>query len=244
MLPAGCRAHLIWCLTTPENASASVVVASVRSGQSVPGACTVRLSTCSFGHGPCVNARCNRAPVFRSGRRPARRTTLPRKAFACPSPRPSRGSANTPAETIPPCGWSVSPYAGGAASLFHGWGSRLPDGVELLTVQYPGREDRRREELIGDMGEFLDRLSSAWAELPEVPSAFFGHSMGAMVAYELATRLDDRAGPGPPVRQRRACAWYGHGADRCTAGGVGASHRPPLRRAPRRSATTRPGPAG
>ncbi|MFE2540539.1 thioesterase II family protein [Actinacidiphila glaucinigra] len=89
------------------------------------------------------------------------------------------------------------PYAGGAASLFRGWGSRLPDGVELLAVQYPGREDRRREELIGDMDELLDRLCGAWAELPEVPCAFFGHSMGAMVAYELATRLERMTGQGP-----------------------------------------------
>ncbi|MGC0417228.1 thioesterase II family protein [Embleya sp. AB8] len=89
------------------------------------------------------------------------------------------------------------PYAGGAASLFRGWGSRLPDGVELLAVQYPGREDRRREQPIGEMAELLDRLADAWAELPDVPYAFFGHSMGATVAYELATRLERTTGQGP-----------------------------------------------
>lgn len=89
------------------------------------------------------------------------------------------------------------PHAGGAASSFFRLSAQLSPAVEVLAVQYPGRQDRRHEPLIEDLGQLADELHVAsqtecWAQ--ERPTAFFGHSMGATVAFEVARRLESRNG--------------------------------------------------
>lgn len=84
------------------------------------------------------------------------------------------------------------PYAGGGAMAFHGWAQRLPTEVELVAVQYPGRGS-----LLGvPPFERIDPLTQAVVELLtprlDVPFAFFGHSMGALVAFEAARALRER----------------------------------------------------
>jgi len=87
------------------------------------------------------------------------------------------------------------PHAGGAARFFRPWGPLLPDGVELMAVQYPGREDRLAEPLVSDAVVLAEALAAEIGALPTVPTVLFGHSMGAVVAYEVARRHRARSGP-------------------------------------------------
>ncbi|MFD3675459.1 thioesterase II family protein [Streptomyces sp. NPDC058613] len=86
------------------------------------------------------------------------------------------------------------PHAGGAASAYRDWGPLLPPGVDLLAVQYPGRQNRMKERCVEDMAELADRIAAALAPYLGLPLAFFGHSMGSSVAYEVALRLERRSG--------------------------------------------------
>lgn len=87
------------------------------------------------------------------------------------------------------------PHAGGAASAFSTLARALAPHADVLSVQYPGRQDRRSEPFAAD----IEALATQVAErLPQEPCAFFGHSMGAVVAYEVARRLAGT--PAAPVR--------------------------------------------
>lgn len=81
------------------------------------------------------------------------------------------------------------PHAGGSASFFRGWPVFLSPTVELLAVQYPGRQDRISEPLIGDMDVLAGQITEAVRSRVDVPTVFFGHSLGATIAYEVACRL-------------------------------------------------------
>jgi medium-chain acyl-[acyl-carrier-protein] hydrolase len=83
------------------------------------------------------------------------------------------------------------PYAGSGASVFNSWPARLPSGIELRGVPLPGRETRWREKLPTDLPE-LARLLIEELEWPDEPFAFFGHSMGALIAFEMALALRAR----------------------------------------------------
>ena len=79
------------------------------------------------------------------------------------------------------------PFAGGGASAFRKWGTKLPGNVELCAIQLPGREDRLLEPPFRQVGPLVNALSEAVS--PEKPFVFFGHSMGALLAFELCRRL-------------------------------------------------------
>ena len=84
------------------------------------------------------------------------------------------------------------PFAGASTSVFRPWMNWLPKGIELAAVQLPGRESRVRERCISDMDELAEQLVSALAPALKRPFAFFGHSMGALIAYEVLRRLEQR----------------------------------------------------
>ena len=89
------------------------------------------------------------------------------------------------------------PHAGGSARFFRCWAEKLPASVELLAVQYPQREDRLDEDCATDIGQLADRIAAALEPERDRPLVLFGHSLGAVVAYEVARRLDTARGTGP-----------------------------------------------
>jgi medium-chain acyl-[acyl-carrier-protein] hydrolase len=82
------------------------------------------------------------------------------------------------------------PPAGFGATFYHSWASLLPAGIELNNVQLPGRENRLRESAFSNMQDLVDRLEIDLQTELDRPFAFFGHSMGAWVAFELASRFE------------------------------------------------------
>jgi pyochelin biosynthetic protein PchC len=66
----------------------------------------------------------------------------------------------------------------------------MPPTVDLLAVQYPGREDRIRDAQLDEMDRLADLIADALGPVLDLPIALFGHSMGATVAYEVARRLE------------------------------------------------------
>lgn len=91
------------------------------------------------------------------------------------------------------------PHAGGSASAFAAWHRALPREIEVFAVQLPGRENRRRDRPFTDMQELICELTTQFAALHDRPVALFGHSLGAVCAFEYARGMR-RAGRGSPVR--------------------------------------------
>ncbi|MFD6246639.1 thioesterase II family protein [Streptomyces roseolus] len=89
------------------------------------------------------------------------------------------------------------PHAGGAASAYVGLARELNPAFDVVAVQYPGRQDRRLEEPIDDIGRLADAVAREIVPHLDRPYAFFGHSMGAVLAYETARRLAGRDLPAP-----------------------------------------------
>jgi pyochelin biosynthetic protein PchC len=89
------------------------------------------------------------------------------------------------------------PHAGGGASGYRAWSALLPPAVELLVVQYPGREDRFAEPIPEDMATLAAGIADALAVALDRPYVLFGHSMGSAVAYEVARELVERGHPAP-----------------------------------------------
>lgn len=84
------------------------------------------------------------------------------------------------------------PHAGGTAAHFRPMARALAPTVETFAVQYPGRQDRYQEPLIGTIAELADGATEALLPHLHRPTSLFGHSMGAVVAYEVAIRLEAR----------------------------------------------------
>lgn len=84
------------------------------------------------------------------------------------------------------------PHAGGSAGFYRTWAELMPDEVELVAVQLPGREERTDEAVIDTMPTLVDALATAMPVMTDRPYLLFGHSMGAAVAYELCVELQRR----------------------------------------------------
>lgn len=101
----------------------------------------------------------------------------------------------------------VLPHAGGSASFYFPLSRALAPRFDVPAVQYPGCQVRLAEPCIDDIGELADRIAAVLQPWTCEPPAFFGHSMGALVAFEVARRLDVE-----PIQLfvsgRRAPSWY------------------------------------
>lgn len=87
------------------------------------------------------------------------------------------------------------PHAGGSAVFYRPWAEAVGPAVEVHAVQYPGRADRLTEPMIGDAHRLARTIAGAMAPLLDRPAALFGHSMGAVLAYEVARLLQERGTP-------------------------------------------------
>lgn len=101
--------------------------------------------------------------------------------FRCPEPRP----------------WASTrlfclPHAGGSAVFYRAWAKEAGPAVEVQAVQYPGRADRMADTFVTDARQLARLIAGAMAPLMDRPAALFGHSMGAVLAYEVARLLEER----------------------------------------------------
>jgi len=89
------------------------------------------------------------------------------------------------------------PYAGGNESAYRHWQQKLPESIEVLPVQLPGRGGRMKEPPYSELRPLVHAASAALGAEMEKPFAFFGHSMGGLIAYELARELRQQRGIQP-----------------------------------------------
>jgi pyochelin biosynthetic protein PchC len=89
------------------------------------------------------------------------------------------------------------PFAGGAAGYFRWLQALLGADIEVLGVQYPGRQDRRHEPVIHDIQILADQIYEALIPWAAQSLAFFGHSMGSVVAFEVAHRFAQHSQQSP-----------------------------------------------
>ncbi|MDL4819437.1 thioesterase II family protein [Actinomadura opuntiae] len=104
--------------------------------------------------------------------------------FRCPEPRP----------------WASMrlfclPHAGGSAVFYRPWVKAVSPALEVQAVQYPGRADRMVDAFVTDAHQLARLIAGAMAPLMDRPAALFGHSMGAVLAYEVARLLQERGTP-------------------------------------------------
>ncbi|TDC86331.1 thioesterase [Nonomuraea deserti] len=92
------------------------------------------------------------------------------------------------------------PFAGAGASFFRGWQRQAPDELNILPVQLPGREERFNETPYTDVTRAAEAACTqvlARIDGATPPVALFGHSLGAVLAYELANHLANVRGVTP-----------------------------------------------
>ncbi len=89
------------------------------------------------------------------------------------------------------------PYAGGGASIYNEWVKAFPYDAGVYPIQLPGRENRIAEQPLCEMGELVEAISEAIAPYLLCPFIFFGHSIGARIAFELARSLRRKQGVQP-----------------------------------------------
>jgi surfactin synthase thioesterase subunit len=82
------------------------------------------------------------------------------------------------------------PHAGGSAPFFLPVAAALSPGVDVVAIQYPGRQDRRGERPLADMGALADSIYAVLCGEPKLPLTVFGHSLGAIVGFEVIRRLE------------------------------------------------------
>lgn len=83
------------------------------------------------------------------------------------------------------------PFAGGGASSYNQWIKRMQDIFNVCPIQLPGREDRIAEQPYKDMRVMLNDLERAVKNVVRGPYAFWGHSMGGKIDYELEKRMEE-----------------------------------------------------
>lgn len=89
------------------------------------------------------------------------------------------------------------PWAGGGTSTYLGWKQPLSGVANVIAIRLPGREDRVTEPPFETMESAVEALVEEFGRLTGQPFSFFGHSMGAVMAFEVARRLRDNGAAGP-----------------------------------------------
>jgi medium-chain acyl-[acyl-carrier-protein] hydrolase len=89
------------------------------------------------------------------------------------------------------------PFAGGGAGAYRAWQAALPPEVDVCAVGLPGRESRFTEPPFTSVAPLVAALSTALTPLMSRPFAFFGHSLGGLIAFELTQQLRRQGRPLP-----------------------------------------------
>ncbi|MGW4714321.1 thioesterase domain-containing protein [Nocardia sp. NPDC004260] len=87
------------------------------------------------------------------------------------------------------------PFAGGKAAAYTPWRRQLPDWVELCVLELPARQRHLAQTPIRRFTDLVESALTAVLPLTDLPFAFFGHSLGALAAYEVARRLPEGIAP-------------------------------------------------
>ena len=106
--------------------------------------------------------------------------------FSCYTPRPDA--------TLRLFGF---PHGGGGPQAFREWSRQLPEHIELHALSLPGRGSRLHEPLMTSVDALMPELLRALPDFLDKPFVFFGHSMGAIIAFELTRRLQQEGYPLP-----------------------------------------------
>lgn len=91
------------------------------------------------------------------------------------------------------------PFAGGGASVYRQWCNQLKESIEVCLIQPPGREDRHTEPAYTHSNQMAEAIIAQIRPLLDKPFAFYGHSLGALLAFEVARRLRAAELPAPSV---------------------------------------------
>ncbi|WP_327356202.1 thioesterase II family protein [Streptomyces sp. NBC_01304] len=87
------------------------------------------------------------------------------------------------------------PYAGGSSYVYRGWQRAFPAGIDVCPIELPGRGTRIRDPLPTDLDALVDDILATMDDRLDGPFALFGHSFGAALAFEAATRLEATGRP-------------------------------------------------
>lgn len=88
-------------------------------------------------------------------------------------------------------------YAGGSAASYYPWQAALDPAIEVCAIQLPGRGARMAEPPVRSLALLVETLSLVIASMDDLPFAFFGHSLGGLLAFELARDCRRRGGAMP-----------------------------------------------
>lgn len=114
--------------------------------------------------------------------------------FVCPQAKPEAATR-----------LFLFPYAGSGPAVFNKWTSGFPDSVEIYIAHFPGRGSRHQEPVIKQITTLAEKFSQAIQPLSDKPFAFFGHSLGGLVAFELTRQLRQHNLPQPQMLFVSAC---------------------------------------
>jgi len=89
------------------------------------------------------------------------------------------------------------PFAGGSALTYRAWTGSLPTNIEVCPIELPGRGSRMRETLYKNIKPLVTDLAEALTLYQDKPFVFFGHSMGALIGFEIARLFGNQNRPGP-----------------------------------------------
>lgn len=89
------------------------------------------------------------------------------------------------------------PYAGGGANIYRSWAAGVPVNVDVCPVEFPGRGSRLREPPFTRITRLVEALVESLSSYFDRPFVFFGHSMGAIIGFELARLLRKEGREGP-----------------------------------------------
>lgn len=89
------------------------------------------------------------------------------------------------------------PYAGGSSVIFNKWESQLNSFINVIPIELAGRGKRFTEPLYSDFHEAVNDVFNIIKDNLECPYAFFGHSMGSMLIYELCHKIKEKGLPSP-----------------------------------------------